>query len=59
MKEELRYIGEKIVENELILANKIYQLVDSKYTQSLKNSGVPKVELFEYRGELIIYFGQA
>lgn len=59
MKEELRYIGEKIVENELVLANKIYQLVDSKYTQSLKNSGVPKVELFEYRGELIRYFGQA
>lgn len=59
MKEELRYIGEKIVENELILANKIYQLVDSKYTQSLKNSGVPKVELFEYRGELIRFFGQA
>ncbi|RFU64658.1 STAS domain-containing protein [Peribacillus saganii] len=59
MKEELRYIGKKIVENETILAKKIYELIDSKYTESLNSSGAPRTELFEYRGELIRYFGQA
>jgi rsbT co-antagonist protein RsbR len=59
VKEELRYIGEKIVENELLLAKKIDELIDSDYTQSLNKSGAPKTELLEYRGELTRYFGEA
>ncbi|RFU65069.1 STAS domain-containing protein [Peribacillus glennii] len=59
MKEELRYIGEKIVENESVLAEKIYQLIDSEYTKGLNKAGAPQAILIEYRGELIKYFGEA
>lgn len=59
MKEELRYIGGKIVENELNLANKIHELIDSKYTKALNNSGAPQSRILELRGELIRYFGEA
>ncbi|PLT33143.1 STAS domain-containing protein [Bacillus sp. V5-8f] len=59
MKEELQYIGHKIVENESILAKKITELIDSDYTKGLKNAGAPTSTLIEYRGELVRYFGEA
>ncbi|MFC0476490.1 STAS domain-containing protein [Robertmurraya beringensis] len=59
MKKELRYIGEKIVKNEHILATKISELIDSVYSSSLSKAGAPDHELHAYRGELVRYFGQA
>lgn len=59
MKKELRYIGEKIVKNEHILATKISELIDSDYSSSLSKAGAPDQELHAYRGELVRYFGQA
>ncbi|MGI8387700.1 STAS domain-containing protein [Robertmurraya sp. P23] len=59
MKRELRYIGEKIVKNEDILANRISELIDSDYSSSLSKAGAPDQELHAYRAELVKYFGQA
>ncbi|MCM3600943.1 STAS domain-containing protein [Robertmurraya korlensis] len=59
MKRELRYIGEKIVKNEEILANRISQLIDSDYSSSLSRAGAPDQELLAYRAELVRYFGLA
>jgi rsbT co-antagonist protein RsbR len=59
MKDELRYIGKKIVENHFRLAQTIDNMIDESYTQSLNNSGMPASELTEYRAELIQYFGEA
>ncbi len=59
MKRELRYIGEKIVKNEEILANRISELIDSDYSSSLSRAGARDQEVLAYRGELVRYFGQA
>lgn len=59
MKDELRYIGKKIVENDAVLARRISELIDSSYTTSLKQSGAPESELLSLRGELVRYFGEA
>lgn len=59
VKKELRYIGEKIVKNEEILANRISQLIDSDYSSSLSRAGAPDQELLAYRAELVRYFGLA
>lgn len=59
MKKELRYIGEKIVKNEDILANRISELINSDYSSSLSKAGAPDQELLAYRAELVRYFGQA
>lgn len=59
VKRELRYIGEKIVKNEEILANRISQLIDSDYSSSLSRAGAPDQELLAYRAELVRYFGLA
>lgn len=59
MKRELRYIGEKIVKNEDILAKRISELIDSDYSSSLSKAGAPGQELHAYRAELVRYFGQA
>lgn len=59
VKKELRYIGEKIVKNEEILANRISQLIDSDYSSSLSRAGAPDQQLLAYRAELVRYFGLA
>jgi len=59
VKRELRYIGEKIVKNEEILANRISELIDSDYSSSLSRAGARDQEVLAYRGELVRYFGQA
>jgi rsbT co-antagonist protein RsbR len=59
MKQELRYIGEKIVKKHLNLAQNVFKLIDAEYTESLTNAGMPRPTLLEYRAELMCYFGQA
>ncbi|MHC0036283.1 STAS domain-containing protein [Pseudoneobacillus sp. C159] len=59
MKEELRYIGKKIIENDLAIAKSIAMHHHSKYTKELNEAGSPLTERLDYRRELIHYFGQA
>ncbi|WML48773.1 hypothetical protein RCG23_01130 [Neobacillus sp. PS3-34] len=59
MKEELKYIGNKIVENHVKLAEKLEDMIDPFYMRDLRNSGMLLNELREYRAELIRCFGEA
>lgn len=58
MKEELKYIGDKIVENHVKLAEKLEDMIDPFYMRDLRNSGMLLNELREYRAELIRCFGE-
>lgn len=59
MKEELRYIGEKIVQNNFTLAQNVADIQDAKYTQRLEEGGLPLSERVEHRAEIIGYLGMA
>ncbi len=59
MTDELRYIGEKIVQNAFKLAQSVNDIQDIEYKQKLEKSGFPAAEFMEYRAELIGYFGEA
>jgi rsbT co-antagonist protein RsbR len=59
MKEELRYIGEKIVQNDAQIAQNIAAIQSENYTQALNESGMPLDERVEFRTEIIRYFGQS
>lgn len=59
MKEELRYIGEKIVQNASTIAENIAFIQGANYTRSLDRSGMPLEERMEFRIKIIRYFGQA
>ncbi|HWO98918.1 MAG TPA: STAS domain-containing protein [Bacillus sp. (in: firmicutes)] len=59
MKDELRYIGEKIVENNYTLAQNVADLQDAEYTQRLEYGGLPLSERIENRAEIIRYLGMA
>jgi rsbT co-antagonist protein RsbR len=59
MKDELRYIGEKIVQNEASIAQNISSIQGEDYTQNLNESGMPFPDRLKYRIEIIRYLGQA
>jgi rsbT co-antagonist protein RsbR len=59
MKEELQYIGKKIVENDLAIAQNIATHHHHKYTQDLNEAGSPLTERLGFRKEIIHYFGMA
>lgn len=59
MKDELRYIGEKIVQNNYTLAQNVGDIQDPKYTQRLEEGGLPLSERVEHRAEIIGYLGMA
>lgn len=53
MKDELRYIGEKIVQNHRILAQNVISIPE------VEKSGFTRSERFDFRANLIKYFGMA
>ncbi|PGT81468.1 MULTISPECIES: STAS domain-containing protein [Bacillaceae] len=59
MKEELKYIGQKIVENDLELAKKVVFQKDSILMKQIELSKLPIAERIKYRAILIRYFGKA
>ncbi len=59
MKDELQYIGEKIVQNNYTLAQNVADIQDPKYTQRLEEGGLPLSERVEHRAEIIRYLGMA
>lgn len=59
MKEELQYIGEKIVKNHEVLARNVEKVIGANYSESLQNAGMPQDELIGYRANLIRCFGEA
>ncbi|WP_046179998.1 STAS domain-containing protein [Domibacillus tundrae] len=59
MRDELRYIGKKIIQNDLALAKAVDDIQDNDYKQRLESSGFPALEFTEYRAELLRYFGEA
>jgi rsbT co-antagonist protein RsbR len=59
MKEELRYIGEKILQNASSIAENIALIQGTGYTRYLDRSGMPLEERMEFRIKIIQYFGQA
>lgn len=59
MKEELRYIGEKIVENDLELAKRVCFQKNSVLLRQIEQSKMPITERLRYRANLIRYFGEA
>jgi rsbT co-antagonist protein RsbR len=59
MKHELRYIGQKINQNQYSLAEQVILNQDANHKQRLDESGLPLSERLGYRAELIGYFGQA
>ncbi|PLR94819.1 STAS domain-containing protein [Bacillus sp. T33-2] len=59
MKDELRYIGQKLIANNLTLAEHIVHYEDKKYTKRIEDSGLPVTERIGHRAELFAYFGEA
>ncbi|WP_174732686.1 STAS domain-containing protein [Mesobacillus harenae] len=59
MKDELRYIGEKIFNNHAKLAGILEEILDSNYTERLNKSGMTLEKRTEYRSEIFQYFGEA
>ncbi|WP_226670889.1 STAS domain-containing protein [Metabacillus litoralis] len=59
MKDELRYIGKKIVDNNLALAKKVVFNKDSSLNMQINRSHMPLTDRIEYRAKLIGYFGEA
>lgn len=59
MKDELSYIGKKIVDNSLELAKKVIFDKDSLLNEQITRSYMPITERIEYRAKLIGYFGEA
>ncbi|WP_419883575.1 STAS domain-containing protein [Peribacillus sp. B-H-3] len=57
MESELKYIGKKIVENQLKLAKNLGSLQGSEYSERLKYSDASKEQLIEWRSMLISYLG--
>jgi rsbT co-antagonist protein RsbR len=55
MESELKYIGKKIVENQLKLAKNLGSLQGSEYSERLKYSDASKEQLIEWRSMLISY----
>ncbi|MDP4162513.1 MAG: STAS domain-containing protein [Bacillota bacterium] len=59
MKDELRYIGEKITHNAVSIAQNIAKMQGEDYTQRLNEAGMPYPLRLELRTEIIRFFGQA
>lgn len=59
MKDELRYIGQKVVEKKIELAKKVDFGTDGQLMQKIAVSKFPLTERVEYRAKLIGYFGEA
>ncbi|MHC8965814.1 STAS domain-containing protein [Priestia aryabhattai] len=57
MKDELLYIGQKIIENKEVLARNFSDLVDSGYKHKLIHREA--YEILEWRAEIIGYLGEA
>jgi rsbT co-antagonist protein RsbR len=58
VKDELRYIGQKIVESHFELAQNVEKIIEVSYARGLKKSGAPKPMLLEFRAEFIRYVGE-
>lgn len=59
MKDELNYIGKKIVDNSLELAKKVIFHKDTLLNEQIIRSSMPMTERVDYRAKLIGYFGEA
>ncbi|MDH2363882.1 STAS domain-containing protein [Priestia megaterium] len=59
MKEELQYIGEKIVKNNAELANNLSELMYVEYNQKLHQYGIEEYQIMEWRTKLIQYIGES
>ncbi|WP_077624300.1 STAS domain-containing protein [Sediminibacillus massiliensis] len=59
MKDELEYIGKKIVENSMKLAKNLEESFEESYTKKLQESGMPLTKREHSRTELLSYFGEA
>ncbi|NHM32656.1 STAS domain-containing protein [Neobacillus terrae] len=59
MKDELKYFGEKLIQDSKRLAIKLEEHLNDNYSQSLRNAGMPLNELREIRAEIIHCLGEA
>ena len=59
MKEELQYIGEKIVKNNAELANNLSELMYVEYNQKLHQYGIEEYQIMDWRTKLIQYIGES
>ncbi|MGW9103831.1 STAS domain-containing protein [Priestia megaterium] len=59
MKEELQYIGEKIVQNNNELAKNLSELMYIEYNQKLHQYGIEEYQIMEWRMKLIQYIGES
>ncbi|SNZ11613.1 rsbT co-antagonist protein RsbR [Terribacillus aidingensis] len=57
MKDELRYIGEKIQENKDIIAKSVLQNLDENLNRELRLLSLPNEELFDFNAELVYIIG--
>ncbi|MBM6602426.1 STAS domain-containing protein [Priestia megaterium] len=59
MKEELQYIGEKIIKNNNELAKNLSELMYIEYNQKLHQYGIEEYQIMEWRMKLIQYIGES
>jgi rsbT co-antagonist protein RsbR len=59
MKEELQYIGEKIVKNNDKLAKNLSELMYIEYNQKLHQYGIKEYHIMEWTMKLIQYIGES
>ncbi|WP_186579384.1 STAS domain-containing protein [Aquibacillus kalidii] len=59
MKEELKFIGERIMSEKEALVEQTYSMEDKEYGQTLKNSRLPGKVYKEWRTELIEFLGMS
>ncbi|MFD0049001.1 STAS domain-containing protein [Actinomycetes bacterium NPDC127524] len=59
MESELQYIGKKIVENQLKLAQNLGSIQDSEYRERLRSSDASEEQLIKWRSMLISYLGES
>jgi rsbT co-antagonist protein RsbR len=57
MKDELRYIGEKIQENKDIIAKSVLQRLDSNLGHDLRLLSLPNEDLYKFNAELVYSIG--
>ena len=59
MKDELKYFGEKLIQDSERLAIKLEEHLNDNYSKSLRNAGMPLDELRQIRAEIIHGLGEA
>ncbi|WP_138419260.1 STAS domain-containing protein [Aquibacillus sediminis] len=59
MKEELGYIGQRVISNKEMLAQKTIDLQGEVYAKDIKEAGLSEKQILENRTELIHYLGEA